>query len=732
MWVKCKMCGGDMQISHVENLTVYTCEYCGSQLTLPNLDDEQKIFRYNRANQYRLQNDYDGARQQFDMLLNYSKEDSEIYWSILLCEYGIEYVKDPLTGKRIPTCHRTVASPISSNPNYLSALKFASDQAKILYQREAEVIDHLQKDILSVSQTVEPYDIFICYKESDDNGARTIDSVAAQEIYDRLEDNGYRVFFSRQTLRSVPGTAYEPYIYAALKSSRVMIVIGSQRKYFESPWVKNEWNRFLAQIQAGEKKLLIPAYKGMSPYDLPDELGPFQAQNLNDLGYYQDLIAGISRFLGKEKKQSISDNIYGYLEVGFQHLGMGDRNKAMTFFETANALEPKCCFPYLGLIVADEPQKKKYYCEKFLSLSTSEDREKMKEYLMKCKKNVPEYLMTFLSFGDDKCAWACLDIADVDFNVIIDGYTPLCYAIKAKNDEIAQAICHISSINLDMPCCEDTLTPLAAACESSNLKILEMLLEEGASPNISYQIPNTKMRTLPIGTCIEHDFVDGVQKLLEHGAGVGREYDPCGVPLAHAIQKGRKKICDILLQNGANINQMSRGIPVFVNMIYAEDSSMIQYCHHHGADFEKEIPYGNGMIDLIYFTLYSERTKYLREIIENGGKHLYLYDLKRLRGSIRRKKIIFVVLMIVVFCIIFWLLHAFFYDLVHAFEDRETGEQDPVGFWVVLTISSIIWAFPYNFFKSFLFTTDDLYQKDVHYYQLLRPYLGVVTYGEDN
>ena len=153
MWVKCKMCGGDMQISHVENLTVYTCEYCGSQLTLPNLDDEQKIFRYNRANQYRLQNDYDGARQQFDMLLNYSKEDSEIYWSILLCEYGIEYVKDSEIARRIPTCHRTVASPISSNPNYLSALKFASDQAKILYQREAEVIDHLQKDILSVSQT---------------------------------------------------------------------------------------------------------------------------------------------------------------------------------------------------------------------------------------------------------------------------------------------------------------------------------------------------------------------------------------------------------------------------------------------------------------------------------------------------------------------------------------------------------------------------------------------------
>ncbi len=112
MLVKCKMCGGDMQLSHIENLTVCTCEYCGSKITLPNLDDEQKIFRYNRGNQYRLQNDYDGARQQFDSLLNYSKDDSEIYWSILLCDYGIEYVKDPQTKKEFPPVIEPLLLPL--------------------------------------------------------------------------------------------------------------------------------------------------------------------------------------------------------------------------------------------------------------------------------------------------------------------------------------------------------------------------------------------------------------------------------------------------------------------------------------------------------------------------------------------------------------------------------------------------------------------------------------------
>ena len=732
MWVKCKMCGGDMQISHTENLTVYTCEYCGSKLTLPSLDDEQKMFRYNRANQYRLQNDYDAARQQFDVLLNYSKKDSEIYWSILLCEYGIEYVKDPVTGRRIPTCHRTVASSIFNNPNYLSAIKFASsEEAKTLYQEEAAEIERLQKEILSVSQTVEPYDIFICYKENDDNGARTIDSVAAQDIYDKLEQNGYRVFFSRQTLKSVPGTSYEPYIYAALKSSKVMIVVGSQRKYLESPWVKNEWNRFLAQMRGGEKKLLIPAYKGMSPYDLPDELAPFQAQNLNDLGYYQDLIAGIDRFLGKQKNQAVPENIIGYLESGFQNLSMNDKQKALTLFETANILNPECCFPYLGLMITDAPEKKKYYYDKFVSLSTSEDEKKWKEYLAKCKKVVPEYLMAFLSFNDSERAKICLDIPDIDLNIIIDEYTPLCYAIKIENIEIAQMICRNTSVNLNMLCCGDTMTPLAIACEIRNVEMLESLLEAGASPNIYYQISNTEMRTLPIGTCIEQNFIMGVQKLLSYGANIKKEYDPYGVPLAHAIRKNRQTICDILLANQADINQTSKGIPVFANMIYAENFAMIRYCHEHGANFEKPISYENRMVDLIYFTIYTERTHCLKEIIEHGGRQLYLNDMKHLRKSIYRGRIIFIVFMLLLFCTIFWLLHTFF-DFVHAF-DRETGKNDPRGFWIILILSSIIVSFPYRFLKCIFFTEDEGHQQKLINYQILKVYWkGAKNYKKEN
>ena len=39
--IKCKMCGGDMEIS--ADKTFGTCEYCGSTMTLPKVSDEQRF-----------------------------------------------------------------------------------------------------------------------------------------------------------------------------------------------------------------------------------------------------------------------------------------------------------------------------------------------------------------------------------------------------------------------------------------------------------------------------------------------------------------------------------------------------------------------------------------------------------------------------------------------------------------------------------------------------------------
>ena len=78
-------------------------------------------------------------------------------------------------------------------------------------------------EILAVSKNEKPYDVFICYKETDEKGERTIDSVLAYDIYEALTAKGMNVFFARVTLEDKLGRQYEPYIFAALNSAKVML-----------------------------------------------------------------------------------------------------------------------------------------------------------------------------------------------------------------------------------------------------------------------------------------------------------------------------------------------------------------------------------------------------------------------------------------------------------------------------------------------------------------------------
>lgn len=210
------MCGGTLEINN--NESVAECEYCGTMQTLPKLNDENKSNLYDRANHFRRNNDYDKAMSIYDRILNEDKTDAEAYWSLVLCRYGIEYVEDPATRKRVPTVNRAQFTSVFMDEDYKSAIKYADVVQKKLYEAEAKAIDEIQKGILAISQNEEPFDVFICYKESDSNGRRTQDSVLANDLYHQLTNEGFKVFFARITLEDKLGTAYEPYIFAALNS----------------------------------------------------------------------------------------------------------------------------------------------------------------------------------------------------------------------------------------------------------------------------------------------------------------------------------------------------------------------------------------------------------------------------------------------------------------------------------------------------------------------------------
>ena len=181
---KCKMCGGSLEI--IAGTTVVQCEYCGTKQTLPRLSDERIENLYDRANHFRRNNDYDKALNIYEQILSDDRSDSEAYWSIVLCKYGIEYVDDPATGKKVPTCHRSSFDSVLDNDNYEQACENADAVARRVYREEARAIEELRKGIIEVSGKEEPYDIFISYKETDANGSRNKDSIEAQRLYEKM------------------------------------------------------------------------------------------------------------------------------------------------------------------------------------------------------------------------------------------------------------------------------------------------------------------------------------------------------------------------------------------------------------------------------------------------------------------------------------------------------------------------------------------------------------------
>lgn len=302
--IKCKMCGGDLEL--VNGSSVGICIYCGTQQTVPAIDDDKKTRLYNRANQYRMDSEFDKAYAAYESIANDQPDEAEAYWGMLLCEYGVEYVDDPKNGKKIPTCHRTLVHSIFSNSNYKSACQYADPESRIMYEDEAATLDALQKRVLNASAKEEAYDVFICYKETDDNGNRTADSVMAQDIYDSLTAKGIRVFFSRISLEDKLGQDYEPCIFAALNSAKVMLMVTADSDHCNSVWVKNEWKRYLDFMKNDTSKTLIPVYRDISPYTLPDEFSHFQAQDMSKLGAIQDLTRGVEKLLGKSRKPNKS------------------------------------------------------------------------------------------------------------------------------------------------------------------------------------------------------------------------------------------------------------------------------------------------------------------------------------------------------------------------------------------------------------------------------------------
>ena len=292
---ECKYCRAKLTVE--DSQRVVLCTSCGTEQALPSgLASPDRASRFERANHHRQNGDFDRALEIYNKILDKNADDAEAYWSLLLCRFGVVYVQD--AGGYKPTINRMQRTSILADEDYRAACEHADAEQREIYMREAGKINDIQRRYLQIVESERPFDVFICFKDEPKGKA------FGQDFYNLLTSRGYRVFFSVATLKSLAGEEYEPYIYAALQSARVMIVIATGAENVNSPWVKNEWKRFLLLMREDKGRLLIPAVSGMRPEELPADFSHLEAVSLNEMTGAAILLERTREALHKAKRSA--------------------------------------------------------------------------------------------------------------------------------------------------------------------------------------------------------------------------------------------------------------------------------------------------------------------------------------------------------------------------------------------------------------------------------------------
>ena len=317
----CNTCGASL----INRDGRWVCPACGTYAP-EEITNEELTLLYN-ANMLLRTLDFDGAENAFTDIIERYPKNSAGYWGRLRARFGIKYERD-YNERNLPTCYAEVNSVLNDR-DYLKAIQYADSTTKEVYRKQAAEIEKIREIWLERASKEKPYDIFICFKDSDvENGEEhTVDSVRVKELYFHLRGLGYRVFFSPVSLNGISGEEYEPYIYNALNTATVMLVYGSRAEYFSSTWMKNEWTRFLKRIREKQKSegSLLVICDGVNPSELPQGLRSLQAMDAKALSFAQTLEQRVAEIISRNQKpKSVLERIQIKTEVGKKKTVVGN------------------------------------------------------------------------------------------------------------------------------------------------------------------------------------------------------------------------------------------------------------------------------------------------------------------------------------------------------------------------------------------------------------------------
>lgn len=282
-----------------------TCEFCGMKRTVPKRETKPAALTYLMLAEHDLEVcEFDKAYTGYQKAAEADGTESEAYFGMALARFKVQYLKD-FTGEQVrlqPVCHEITDKMFTEDKNYRKALSLSTETQRGQYEKQAKEIDYINREFAALKAQGAKYDCFLCVKVTNESGGHTEDSHTATTLYHELKKAGYSPFYSEEEVRGRTGADYEALILYALWSSRCMLVICSNEEYLQTPWVKNEYTRFIKMLREEEKEdRSIAIVFGDTPVEkLAGVQGKIQGIPFKSYDALDRIRAFVDRFVVKE------------------------------------------------------------------------------------------------------------------------------------------------------------------------------------------------------------------------------------------------------------------------------------------------------------------------------------------------------------------------------------------------------------------------------------------------
>ncbi len=169
----------------------------------------------------------------------------------------------------------------STNGTVLNGKRIpANEEHPLRFGDEITLGDHKFSFQESCDSVTQKHDIFISFRNTEENGLPGRDVKMAESLYHALRAKGYNPFFSKYSVDESGRSNYMTIIATALEQAKVFIAVGTSRENITSDWVAYEIEMFSnLWLREGRKTRTIITYrsKDFPANHLPANLAPLQS-----------------------------------------------------------------------------------------------------------------------------------------------------------------------------------------------------------------------------------------------------------------------------------------------------------------------------------------------------------------------------------------------------------------------------------------------------------------------